>query len=225
MKNKILAVLLACIAAVSITACTSSSEMNEAKSNELQPIEVKDFGWTLSESGYLHYGIILYNPNEKTVYDYPSFRITAKDANGVVLGTEDQTLSIIYPDETMGYAFQSFECSEMPTDVQVEVLDSEDYKIRDVSTLNRPEHQPFEIVNATMRENKIVGEIINHDTYDYGQVAVSVIFRDNAGKIVGGTTTFVDNLKANGTVPFDLDEIWYSDFKSDNYEIYANIWD
>lgn len=200
-----------------------SEKITTEKNTKLLPIEIKEFGYNLS-NGYLNYGIILYNPNQTIAYDYPVFRISAYDSDGILLGTEDHTLSIIYPEQTLVEAFDYFKCVENPADVQVEVLDSEERNIRDVSTLNRPNHIPFEISYATKRDDKLVGEVINpNKDYDYSQVSVSVIFRNDNNKICGGNTTFINNVKAASTTPFEME--LYGDYITDNFEVYANIGD
>lgn len=207
----------------SVTTNDIPEELTTKEESELLPIEIKEFGYNLS-NGYLNYGIILHNPNQTIAYDYPVFRISAYDSDGILLGTEDITLSIIYPSQTFAYAFQSFKCEKEPTDVQVEVLDSEKRNIRNVSTLNRPNHVPFEISYATKRDDKLVGEVVNpNKDYDYSQVSVSVIFRDDDNKICGGNTTFINNVKATSTVPFEM--YLRENYITDNFEVYANIWD
>lgn len=204
----------------------SISELNSTevmKTSVLLPLEIKEFGYGLTDKNYLYHGIILYNPNESIAYTFPKYRVTARDAEGILLGTSEQTLSIIYPGQTCAFSFQSFQCEEEPSDVQVEVLDPKEYHIRNVSTLSKPTYQPFEIINFAIRDDKLVGEVSNPNDYDYDRISVTVIFRDENNNICGGNTTFVNDLNANSTVPFDI--YINRKFITDNFEVYANTED
>lgn len=193
----------------------------ESSSSKVLPIEVKEFGYSM-EDEYLYYSVILYNPNEDKAIEFPSFRITARDASGVLLATEEQTLSAIYPKQDFVYAFQAFDVDEIPANVDIEVLEAEEYNIKKVSMLDNPEYAPLSIINSAFRKNSIVGEIQNDNDYDIKSGVVAVVFRDADGKLIGGQSTYVDSIKANTTTPFDISI--YNNFATENYEIYANIW-
>lgn len=196
---------------------TSISENN----SKVLPIEVKEFGYSMSNE-YVVCSVILHNPNEETAIELPSFRITARNEAGELLATEDQTLSIIYPQQDFVYASQMFDVDEVPANVEIEILEPEDYNIKNISMLDHPEYTPLDVVSATFRTDSIVGEIQNNNDYDLDGAIVSVVFRDDNGKLIGGALTFVDSLKANSATPFDMSI--YQKFATDNFEVYANIW-
>ena len=50
------------------------------------PLEVKESGFVM-HGDYLYCAVILYNPNENYCVEFPTFRITARDADGLLLGT------------------------------------------------------------------------------------------------------------------------------------------
>lgn len=195
---------------------------NSDTQSEILPIEIKEYGYGMSGS-YLYYGVVLYNPNETIAYTFPSFRVSAKDSDGILLGTCDETKSVLYPKQTLAFAGQAFKCEEIPKDVEIEVLNAEEYQLKNANTLEIPNYKDFEIVNSAIRDgNKVVGEISNPNDFDFSQVLVTVIFRDADGKICGGNFTFVDDLKAGNTAPFSIRTS--KEFVTDNYEISACTW-
>ena len=201
---------------------TDSSEQTEPSLMEpVLPLEVKEYGYSI-DGDYLYYSVCLTNPNEKYYIEFPTFRITARDANGILLGTEDQVLPSIYPKEDVWHAFIGFEVEEKPASVTVEALTPEDWNVSDVSKARHPNYVPLSVINYAKRGNKIVGEIQNDNDYEISQAVLSVVYRDNDGKLLGGDATFVDSLPAKGTAPFEIN-VYYT--PSDNYELYASRWD
>lgn len=200
---------------------TQNKDTAQNKQSKLLPIEVKEFGYSM-QNEYVYYSVNIYNPNENKAIEFPVFRITARNDAGELLATEEQTLSIIYPQQNFVYASQAFDVDEVPANVEIDVLEPKDYQIRNVSTLDNPEYIPLDVINTTFRTDRIVGEIQNNNDYDLDSAVVTVIFRDDNGKLVGGTSTFVDSLKANSTTPFDISI--HQEFVTDNFEVYANIW-
>ena len=201
---------------------TQSSEQAEPSSMEpVLPLEIKEYGYSVN-GDYLYYSICLHNPNEKYYIEFPTFRITARDAGGILLGTEDQVLPSIYPKEDFWCAFLGFEVEEEPALVTAEALTPEDWNVSDVSKAEHPDYIPLAVINYAKRGNKIVGEIQNDNDYEISQVVLSVVYRDNDGKLLGGDGTFVDSLPAKGIVPFEIN-VYHA--YSDNFELYANRWD
>ena len=220
--KRFLLLLLTLVLSLTFVACNTENDQTSSEtSSETLPIEVKEFGYSL-ENGYIHYSIILHNPNEDKAIELPTFRITARDEANAVLASEEQTLSIIYPKQDFAYAFLAFEVEKEPKTVDVEVLELDDYKIKNVSVLDNPEYNPLVAINTAYRTDKIVGEIQNNNNYDIDNGVISIIFKDDAGKIIGGTSTFIDSIKANSATPFDV--AIYEKFATDNFEVYANIW-
>lgn len=186
---------------------------------EVLPLEVKDSGW-VNTNGYLKYYVTLYNPNTEIAVEYPSFRITARDASNVILGTEDQTCSIIYPQEELTYGGQAFAVDEEPTTVEFEPLTPEDYNLKNVSALDT--YLPMKAVNTAVRSDKVVGEINNPNNYSFDTVAVSAVLKDDSGNIVGVLSTFVDNVAADSTTPFEIS--MYGCAGATTCDVYACQW-
>lgn len=100
------------------------------------------------------------------------------------------------------------------------MLDFEDYKIKKASALD--EYKGLEIVNSGLRKEKLVGEINTPNSNDYNTVIVVVICRDANNNVVNIESTFVNNVKAGTTTPFDIST--YSKDTFETMEFYANQW-
>lgn len=189
-------------------------------------IEITKAGFSTS-NGYMNYAIVLHNKSEKEAIEFPTYRFTAKDKDGGILGTGNQVLNIIYPGQD--YVWGGFGCEipETPASVEFEVLSPEDYNIKDVTQLSHPEYKPLEIQNANCREDqfsgyKFLGEVYNPNDYDLSQAGVFVVLKDETGAIVGGEMTFVDNVRAENKAAFEIN--CFDDISFADYEIYANSW-
>ena len=169
---------------------------------DFKPLEIKDSGWTVSESGYMDYYVTIYNPNEDVAVEYPSFRITAKDANGALIDTTDQTLSIIYPQREFTYGSQAFSVDETPATVEFEMKDIDDSDLKRASSID--EYKELEVVNGTIRNNKIVGEIHNPNNYPIETAYVLSSGRNSNDEVISIESTCVDELKPDSNTPFSI---------------------
>ena len=199
---------------------TPAPSSQPTQSSELKSLEIVEYGCAMASSGYIYYGVILHNPNENIAIELATIRITARDADGILLGTEDQTLSIIYPGETVAHGFLAFDVEEEPTTYDIQLLEVPDYGILKSGRFTPTE--AFEVINFAKRGSKIVGEINNPNNRSFDTVAVTVIYRDSEGNIVCGDTTFVDDVAASTTTPFEIDV--RSSWDDYDFELYASEW-
>lgn len=181
------------------TECVHDDEASATSNQALQDMVIVDYGYAVVR-GYLYVGFELYNPNENYYIQFPAVRITARDNAGVLLGTEDMTLSEIYPNSTVAYGFLAFEVEAMPDSVEIVPVTPDEYNVKD-STLV-PTFVPLEVVGCAERNGSIVGEVKNSNDYDLDMVAVTIMFRDENGKILYADSTFVDKVQAGAVVPF-----------------------
>jgi len=98
--------------------------------NERAPIQIMEtgYGFATWQEASLTYGIILFNPNNEAL-EYPSFRITARRDDNTIIGTEEITLSMIYPNQTLTIAEISSirVIPEEVHNVEFEVLEPSDW--------------------------------------------------------------------------------------------------
>lgn len=200
----------------------SNSPTSQPDENGIYPLEIKEYGYGIVNDKWLYYGFIAYNPNKDVAHYYPTFRITARDEDGIIIGTKDQTCTIVYPQQYIAHGFQAFEITEIPSSFSIEALKPDFYNIKKVGTLENPDYLPLEVVNYVKRDDKIVGEISNPNSYDIGMAALTTIYRDANGAICGGNSTFVSNVNANSKAPFEIRVS--KEFSACSYELYAGLW-
>lgn len=195
----------------------NAETVSEAKDN----FEVVEFGYDMYDE-WLYYSVIL-RSNSDNVIQYPSYRVTARNNAGTILGTEEQTLSMIYPHQEFAVAFMATSLSEPPASVEIEVIEPDEWNVVKPSSLEHPEFIPLQTVNVSKIDTRITGEIYNPNSYAIETAIVSVLFRDENGKLLAGESTYVDSVGAGKSVPFDFE--WYSsDTITENYTVYANTW-
>lgn len=190
-----------------------------AISNEY--IEIKEVGYTRSSS-FLTCIVTISNNSNKAI-EFPSFRVTAYNKKGNILGTEERVLSLLYPNNIIVDDGTLMEISEEPDKIEVTMLEPDNYKVKDVSSLEHPEYKEMKCQNVSVNSNKITGEVYNPNDYKMEDARVTVVFRDENNKIVNSESTFVSNISANGKIPFDIS--LPSDVKvTEKFEVTACIW-
>lgn len=189
-------------------------------------IEIAKAGFTIS-NGYIRYAIVLHNNSEEKAIEYPTYRFTAKDEDGAILGVGDQVLNIIYPGQDYVWGGVGCEVPETPALVEFEVLNPEDDNVKDTSQLPYPEYKPLNVQNVNCRGNpssgyKFLGEVYNPNDYDISKAGVLVMLKNETGAIIGGEMTFVDNIRAGNKAAFEID--YFDETSFSDYELYANSW-
>lgn len=217
MKKFILTIATILLSTLVLCSCGAAEENNT--------LSIVDSGWCF-EDGYIYYSVKIKNNSETKTYEFPSFRVTAYDENGEVLGSEEQTMSEIKAGETTGYASLGCETSKKPDKVDIEIIEETDKWIYD----DEGEHPG--LIQMTAKDTKlrkddmgypiITGKIVNENEEVVESAAVSVLFKDKDGKLIGGETTFVDGIKAKGETPFELNTM--STFGTDDYEVLVQPW-
>ena len=239
MKKRILASIFSCLVALSLTACNSNTpndteysdtsandagniSVSENTNSKFIPLDIAESGYTMIEGGFLYCSVNVHNPNTDLAILYPTVRITARDASGALLGTQDQTLSTIYPQQDFWYSGQLLQVDEAPSSVEFTIVQPDDYNIVSASTLEQSTFTPLSVESTAMHSERLVGEVVNKNNFDLDMIVVAVVFRNEDGDIIGGESTFVDKLPSSGSVPFDMPI--HSEFANCNYEVYANSW-
>ncbi len=185
-------------------------------------LDIKEFAWYIS-GDYLHCVIVMHNTNNKYAIEYPEFRVTAYNAENKVLGTEEQTLSLIYPNQEFVCNQLLFEVDEEPTKIKVTLLEPDKYDILAPSKMDYKTHIQMVGQNLSVMDDLVTGEIYNPNDYDVESAVVVAVFRNNEGEIIFGEHTYVDQIYANDTVPFDIDI--YTDIElPEECEVYAYFW-
>lgn len=239
MKKRMLTSIFSCLVALSLTACNSNTSndteypdtsandagnisVSEDTNSKFIPLDIAESGYTMIEGGFLYCSVKVHNPNTDLAILYPTVRITARDAGGALLGTQDQTLSTIYPQQDFWYSGQLLQVDEAPSSIEFTIVQPDDYNIVPASTLEQSTFTPLSVESTAMHSERLVGEVVNKNDFNLDMIVVAVVFRNEDGDIIGGESTFVDKLPSSGSVPFDMPI--HSEFANCNYEVYANSW-
>ena len=239
MKKRILASTFFCLVELSLTACNSNIPNDTTQSDattddtnkvftstdtnsEFTPLDIAESGYTMIEGGFLYCSVKVHNPNTDLAVLYPTVRITARDSSGTLLGTQDQILSTIYPQQDFWYSGQLLQVDEAPSSVEFTIVQPDDYNIVSTATLEQSTFTPLLVESVAMHSERLVGEVVNKNDFGLDMIVVAAVFRNEDGDIIGGESTFVDKLPSSGSVPFDMPI--HSEFANCNYEVYANGW-
>ena len=245
--KKILSILMVLIMAGTVSACGGNQESTEPptaesttveaesteestteeKSKEPTEVELVDYGYTLSqesENAVVLYAVKIKNPNERYAINYPVITITARDVDNKILSTEDMTLSCISAGDTIIYANKMYYEGNLPETVEISAGNRDDnYTLQLLSDAIYQEDIVIENTSENIGERKrtYTGEITNNSDTDM-DAAISIVFTKE-GKLLGGTTSYVDDIGAGETKAFEVSSTkTISDY--DAYEIHAIQW-
>jgi hypothetical protein len=187
---------------------SSQSPVSDIFNNEKPlPLELIESGYIIVEGPFVEYGFILRNPNENYVAMFPTIRITMRNSNGEVIGTMDQVLNRIMPGETVGWGGQGNPNGINPSQVSFEVIDpGNNWTPKD--QVDPKDYKPFTTLSLNVNTNDFytafTGEIENQNNFTFQMVAISIILRNESGKIVVGYTGFIQGISAFGKAPFEV---------------------
>ena len=199
---------------------SENKQATESTQNDFQPLEIRDYGWYLSNGKYLYYYVKIYNPNKNVAVRYPSFKLQARSSDGSLLGMNDQTLSIIYPEQEFIYGSQAFSVDDVPASVEFTMMDVKDRNRVNIKLLGS--YEPLQVINTAVRSDKILGEVYNPNSDTYISAMVVAICRDENGNFVKVGTDFISDVQAKSNTAFSMYAYDTSSFYSVEY--YAYQW-
>lgn len=192
-----------------------------------QQIELVESGYSVSSNDgrvSVYYAVKIHNPNEEYAIEFPKIQITAKSEDGKILKTEEQVLRSMAANDTIIYGSSVTYEGEEAGSVEISVSNGkDDYMHQSGSDAIRQEQLAVSNVSENVGEynRTYTGEITNNSTKDLDTVAVIVIYK-NGDKMIGGDSTYIDDLSSGSTKPFEISA--YSDLEYDSFEIYALQW-
>lgn len=204
---------------------TNQAVQEEVVSDSLELVESNYAVKRGSDAFYIQYAFIVKNPNTEKGIKFLTTRITAKNANDEILGTTDIVGKEIRPDSMWYSASQAFRTDEEPAAVDFEIIQPGDSDWVPQKYLEYPGEELL-VENTAKRSDKIVGEISNPNDYEINGAAVTVLFRDDTGKLLAGETAYVKNITANGKIPFEVSLFGREDetYVTENFEAHASPW-
>lgn len=209
---------------LSLAFCLAGFSSSQLEAKTYKKLQIKDSGWSKDEDGYISYAVAIYNPNKSIAIEYPSFKAAAYTSDGKVIDTGEGDMLYIGPKETVYYAGQLDSTTAEPAKVVFKPV-----KVRSYNYIKQNKNKSaknFVITSPTETPDeysgiKYTGIVTNNSKKDVNEVAITVIQKKD-GKIVAGSTTYVDDVPKNDNAPFDLTT--YYDVDHDSYEMYAQIW-
>lgn len=190
-------------------------------------LELVDSGYTVSsDDGHtsISYAAKIHNPNEEYAVEFPVITITARDADGKILKTENDKIFAIAANDTIAIGREIVHEGDEPDSVEITVSNNSDDYIHQ-SGSGKIRHDELTISNASEiigeHERRYTGEVTNNSNENLDNVAITVIYK-NGDKIVGGELDIIDELSIGSTKPFEISS--YVDIEHDSYEIYALQW-
>lgn len=203
--------------------CKSCSEQLDKHSSQL----FRYFGTSPAKFGmgdvYAYYGFTLQNPNTDSASQFPIVTITAKGDDGSIIATYDQTLYFIAPTDSVSFG-SVLDCNGK-TPATVEFSASSGTFVS-AKTSGVVPTSSFEVSNTNeiaqeYGDTSYTGEVTNKSDSDFDNVAITILLKNN-GQIVYGDTTYVSDLTAGVTKPFELSE--YNVPEHTEYVITAQSW-
>lgn len=227
--KKVLTMFLALLLCFGLTACGGSDndtskedkkDKVEKKDEEKKALEIADSGYSMAKD-YLVYGVAVKNPNNEYSIEFPTYVVTAYAEDGSVIATEDQVLNLISPQETIYWAGQVDCKGQTPAKVEFTTKKSDKKFTKDKKTINSTLsiENPNEVVGDY--NTTYTGIVKNDHSKDLESVAIILILK-NDEKIVGGQSTFVDDIPSKQTAPFEINS--YHDVPHNSFEIFTYDW-
>jgi len=149
----------------------------------------------------LGYAFLLENPNDTLVVRDVQYHVTAYNAVGEVLATDDGRLDVLLPGEKLGVGGNvPLEHQEPISHVEVAILPGK-YQL----SAGIP---PFRIVDAVYRDDAVqpyaTGRLTNPYAQNVTHLRLSAVAYNASGKIIGGGYAPLESLPAQGEVTAEV---------------------
>lgn len=189
-------------------------------------LELVAQSWSSEPGGVVNFVFGLANKSSEFEVDYPEVVVTGRDAHGATVFSETKTLMAVMPGETVyfgGFAGMG----EAPDTVEFELVEPDATQLvaSDVT------ESPFAVRDAREASDgagglSVEGTVAVVDEVraaaGAGQVAVTAVFMDAAGRPVYGGTAFVDRPDVGEEAPFEVLLPNAPDYVA--CEVYAQVW-
>lgn len=206
---------------------SNGSGSESADTSNLQEIKLNNSGHSILQSGgrtTILYAVDISNPNAEYAIKFPKILITAKDADGKILKTEEMVLNGIAAGDQYTYGSSVSYEGNIPSTVEISVGNSDDdYVAQSSSEIIKSSSLSVSNISDNPGTFKtFTGEVTNNSTEELSSVAITVIYK-SGDRIIGGETSYINDLKSGEKKPFEVSS--YSNFKDyDSYEIHAIKW-
>lgn len=213
--KKLLVALVASfvIALAGCSAPQESAQPQEEAQEKAAPaqLQIITVGYSADAFGYVSWYAKGINPNEGYAIEQPCFRAIAYDTNGNVLDSQEYPIYlssnlVANPGQTFGFSGALSVGDAELGEVVVQPVTVEESGFVEV----QDESPVFEVTNSTVNVDSVIslvsaaGEVSN-PTDEPCRLEVGVNLLDAGGNIVNNGATWVENVPANGSLPFSID--------------------
>ena len=196
----------------------------EAPEELTADLEIVESGWVASDQGYVHYAVGLRN-NSDVAVSSPGFTITGRDASGRVVFSEEQTLLVLEPGETVYWGSQAGNGTK-PATVDFAPIKPQSYQLKEGAKASRFSVSGTNATTDSIGNTNFTGDLTTVSSGDPQigpqEVAVVVVLRDETGAILCGTVSFVSTPAEGESTSFEVSMFGAPEFAS--YDVCAMQW-
>lgn len=174
-----------------------------------QSLKISESGWHVDSNGYVDYALTIQNTSEDLIVEYPEVIITGRAADGSVVFSKSQVMGVVYPGYDLTFACMTGD-GTAPATVEFALSKPQDYQVS-VGTGRPTEYKVLDLSARKDGSGKLTvsGEVektVEGDEWLNSQsVWLSVILRDDQGRIVYGWNGFVENPGLGEQMPFSIE--------------------
>ena len=170
-------------------------------------LSIVESGWSVSEHGYVHFGIGLKNSDGSAAIAFPTITIYGYDADGNLIFTDEKTYSAIEPGQTVYFGDQTGN-GTAPARVEFEAVTPSGVAL--TTATEAPAYELFDSAESAEADGMhLFSAKLKLQSapsgFDKTQVFLSAILRDKQGNIVAGYNNFCDCPAIGSTVPVSID--------------------
>ena len=170
-------------------------------------LSIVESGWSVSEHGYVHFGIGLKNSDGSAAIAFPTITIYGYDADGNLIFTDEKTYSAIEPGQTVYFGDQTGN-GTAPARVEFEAVTPSGVAL--ATAAEAPTYELFDSAESAGADGMYLFSAklklqSAPSGFDKTQVFLSAILRDKQGSIVAGYNNFCDCPAVGSTVPVSID--------------------
>ena len=205
----------------------AKTEAKSIKEEPKQP-ELVDSGYTVLEPNsigdiYLTYVVKVKNPNKDMAAVYTDITITGKNEDGTILFSNEDTIPLIMPGDTVAWAEDTMDCkNKVPATVEITVGGASFNTLDEID--DGVVTADFSIENLSIVDGdwgaSVTGEITNNSDVDCDDVIITVIYLKD-DKMVGGYHSYQDDMSAGKKAAFDVSSWGLEDLDYDELEVLA----
>lgn len=195
------------------TSTTPSTSATTVSSVDELPLEIADSGWHVDSNGYVHYAFGLKNASDDKAVELVTVKVVGYDRQGQPLFTRDSGASIVLPGRTSYFSGLESAGDQALDRVEFTLARSSATKVISMTDSIKLEVTSLRATQSSYGTTTFLGALsvtgtdqalASIPTYSR-QVAVTLVLRDEAGNIVYGDNTYLNDLVIGDNQAFQID--------------------